>query len=85
MSAEDTLPPGAAMATKTNRIPKEEWYKHKATILELYCERGLPLTQGKNTQGEHQSVDWIMKHQHGFVARYESIPSLLVFPLLTLV
>ncbi|KAK8092471.1 uncharacterized protein PG998_014956 [Apiospora kogelbergensis] len=56
------------MATKTNRVPKEEWDKHKSTILDLYCKRGLPLTQGSNAQNEHESVGWIMKHQHGFVA-----------------
>lgn len=69
---------GAMMATKTNRVPKEEWDKHKSSILDLYCKRGLPLTQGSNAHNEHESVGWIMKHQHGFVARYESITSIWI-------
>ncbi|KAK8118118.1 uncharacterized protein PG998_006399 [Apiospora kogelbergensis] len=56
------------MATPTRHVPRLDWEKHKATILELYCERGLPLTRKGGSRETNECVDWTMRHQHGFAA-----------------
>ncbi|KAK6851339.1 ankyrin [Apiospora arundinis] len=55
------------MASFTSTILKEEWEKHKATILQLYSEMGFPLTR-KNDAEKDRCVDWIMRNEHGFSA-----------------
>ncbi|KAK8011736.1 hypothetical protein PG990_010701 [Apiospora arundinis] len=56
-----------AMASSTANILKEDWEKHKAIIMQLYSERGLPLIR-RNDAEKDQCVDWIMRNQHGFSA-----------------
>ncbi|KAK8073522.1 hypothetical protein PG994_004421 [Apiospora phragmitis] len=51
------------MATPTSNVPKQDWEKHRATILELYCDKGLPLSRKNNVREKHQCVDWIMRDQ----------------------
>ncbi|KAK7998477.1 hypothetical protein PG989_006517 [Apiospora arundinis] len=55
------------MASSTANILKEDWEMHKAIIMQLYSERGLPLTR-RNDAEKDQCVDWIMRNQHGFSA-----------------
>ncbi|KAK8869104.1 Ankyrin repeat-containing domain protein [Apiospora arundinis] len=55
------------MASSTANILKEDWEKHKAIIMQLYSERGLPLIR-RNDAEKDQCVDWIMRNQHGFSA-----------------
>ncbi|KAK8059082.1 hypothetical protein PG996_009012 [Apiospora saccharicola] len=56
------------MAAPTCNIPREDWEKHRATILDLYCEKRLPLTRRGDAREKKQCVDWIMRHQHDFAA-----------------
>ncbi|KAK8059963.1 hypothetical protein PG996_009893 [Apiospora saccharicola] len=55
------------MATPAGQDPRQDWEKYKSTILDLYCEKGYPLTR-KGDFKKEQCVDSIMKHQHNFVA-----------------
>jgi len=57
------------MAAPTGFVPKQDWERHKATILELYCERGLPLTRKAGPKEKEPCVDSIMRDEHNFVAR----------------
>ncbi|KAK7927507.1 ankyrin repeat-containing domain protein [Apiospora marii] len=62
------------MATPAGQDPRQDWDKYKSVILDLYCEKGYPLTR-KGDFKKDQCVDSIMRHQHNFMAskwQYES-------------
>lgn len=63
------LPFKHTMTAPTCNVLREDWEKHRATILDLYFEKGLPLTRRSDANNNEQCVDWIMKHQHSFTAR----------------
>ncbi|KAK8127178.1 hypothetical protein PG984_008286 [Apiospora sp. TS-2023a] len=56
------------MAAPTCNIPREDWENHRATILELYCDKGLPLTRRSDSKEKDQCVEWVMRCQYGFTA-----------------
>ncbi|KAK8009297.1 hypothetical protein PG991_011848 [Apiospora marii] len=56
------------MTLRTGTVTKQDWEQHKANIIELYSQRGLPLTRKEGFKEKEECVDSIMRNQHGFTA-----------------